>query len=135
MLAACVVLAGCSEVESAEVSGYDPAKVEAVPGQDGVVQVTFTQEGADRTGLETAPVQGGAGGIVVPYASLIYDPEGKSFVYQQTDRLSFMRVEVVVERIDGRRVLLSEGPPVGSQVVTVGWTEVYGAELEIDGSH
>ena len=46
-----------------------------------------------------------------------------------------MRAEVKVDRIDGDRVLLSEGPPAGTKVVTVGAAEVYGAELEIAGSH
>ena len=46
-----------------------------------------------------------------------------------------MRADVVVDRIDGDRVLLTEGPRPGSRVVTVGAAEVYGAELEIAGSH
>jgi multidrug efflux pump subunit AcrA (membrane-fusion protein) len=72
---------------------------------------------------------------VIPYEALIYDDEGDTHVYASPKPLSFLRVPVEVERIVGNRVLLSEGPPVGTSVVTVGAIEVYGAELEIAGSH
>jgi hypothetical protein len=36
-----------------------------------------------------------------------------------------------VDRIEGDRVLLTDGPPAGTKVVTVGVTEVYGTELEV----
>ena len=36
-----------------------------------------------------------------------------------------------LDRIEGQRVYLSDGPPAGTAVVTVGATEVYGTELEI----
>ena len=42
---------------------------------------------------------------------------------------------VTVDRIEGKRVFVSKGPAAGTKVVTVGATEVYGAELEIAGSH
>jgi hypothetical protein len=42
---------------------------------------------------------------------------------------------VEVDRVERDRVLLTDGPPAGSEVVTVGATEVYGAELEIAGGH
>ena len=65
----------------------------------------------------------------------IYDAEGKTWVYTVAGPLTFQRAEVVVDRIAGGRVVLTAGPPAGSDVVTVGAMEVYGAELEIGGSH
>jgi multidrug efflux pump subunit AcrA (membrane-fusion protein) len=70
---------------------------------------------------------------VVPYEALIYDPEGKTYVYVVTKPLSFQREEVEVDRIEGDRVLLSAGPAAGTKVVTVGAAEAYGTELEIAG--
>ena len=127
-----LLLTGCNEIESAAVSGYEPSKLEAVSGTE-IPLVTFTQEGADRTGLQTAAVTASGGHIVAPYASVIYDPEGGTYVYTVVEPLSFMREEVTVDRVVNNRVLLSDGPAAGTEVVTVGLAEVYGTELEVAG--
>ena len=133
---AALPLSGCKEVETETAVGYEPAKVEEVKGKGAdLKRVTFTAEGAARTGLRTAPVRRDGKRKLVPHAALIYDPEGKTFVYTSLKRLTFLRAPVEVDRIEGDRVLLSEGPPAGTPVVTVGAIEVYGAELEIAGSH
>jgi hypothetical protein len=135
LLIAAVPLAGCSEVESAAVDGYHPSKVEELEGS-GAKRVTFTEEGAERTGLRMAVVERRDGRRVVPYESLIYDGQGTPYVYARTGGpLSFVRAEVAVERVEGDRVLLRDGPPAGTKVVTVGASEVYGAELGIEGGH
>jgi hypothetical protein len=121
---------GCKEIEQESATGYQPSKLESVEGAD-VKRVTFTTEGAKRTGLRTAPVRRAGADKVVPYAALIYDAEGKTYVYTSAKPLSFLRDEVKVDRIDGARAILSEGPPAGTAVVTVGTFEVYGTELEI----
>jgi hypothetical protein len=135
LIIACLVLTACSEVESATVSGYQPSKVQPEAGTDSAVRVTFTQEGADRTGLETAPVRRSGTFSVVPYAAVIYDPQGLTYVYSRVEPLAFVRVQVVIERVEGNAVLLSKGPGVGTEVVTVGSLQVYGTELGIDGAH
>ena len=129
-----LALAGCAEVETEVVAGYQPSKVEPLAGAD-VKRVTFTAEGAKRTGLETAEVRGDGDGLVVPYAAVIYDPEGKTFVYTSAKPLTYVREEVTVERIEGDWAFLTDGPPAGTEVVTVGVAEVYGAELGIGGGH
>jgi hypothetical protein len=135
LVAATVALPACGGGGSPASTAYAPAHLEQTDGGDGAVRITFTQEGADRTGLETARVQREGQHIVVPYAALVYDPEGKSWVYTRVDRLSYTRVEVDVDRVEGRRALLAKGPAPGTEVVTVGAVEVYGTELGIDGSH
>lgn len=133
VLAGVTLLSGCQEVESpATESGYQPAKVEEVDGGD-AVQVTFTQDGAARVGLQRAAAVTVDGQTVVPYAALIYDGQGVPWVYTALDELTFRRVQVEVDRIEGSRVFLSGGLPAGSRVVTVGATEVYGTELGIGG--
>lgn len=129
-----LVLPACSEVEPAAEGGYQPAQL-AHDGGASFPRVTFTGEGAARTGLRTATVARSAGHAVVPYAALIYDGQGDSFVYTSPRPLTFVRAPVAVARVDGDRVLLSEGPPAGTVVVTVGASEVYGTELEIAGGH
>jgi hypothetical protein len=127
-------LGGCAEVEDASVDGYQPASLSSVAGTD-FKQVTFTEEGAARTGLETAPVRRSGRRIVVPYEALIYGGDGTSYVYASPKPLTYQRTEVAIDRIRGSRVLLAGGPRAGSRVVTVGASEVYGAELEIAGGH
>jgi multidrug efflux pump subunit AcrA (membrane-fusion protein) len=124
---AALPLAGCTEVETETATGYEPSTLEPVKGNDDRQRVKFTAEGARRVDLQTASVRRN----VVPYAALIYDPEGKTFVYTSPKPLEYLREEVKVDRIDGDRVLLSRGPPAGTRVVTVGAAEVYGTELEV----
>jgi hypothetical protein len=44
--------------------------------------------------------------------------------------LTFVRHALEVEAIEGNEAILSEGPPAGTLVVTVGTAELYGAEFE-----
>jgi hypothetical protein len=124
-------LSACSEIEEETEAGYEPATLQAVKGRDDLKRVTLTAEGARRIGLETAEVDRSGGDKTVPYAALIYDPEGDVYVYTGAGRRSYLREEVEVRRIDGNQALLSRGPPTGTTVVTVGAAEVHGAELEI----
>jgi hypothetical protein len=124
---AALPMAGCTEVETETATGYEPSTLEPVKGNEDLKRVTFTAEGAKRVGLQTASVRRN----VVPYAALLYDPEGKTYVYTSPKPLEYLREEVKVDRIEGDRVLLSRGPPAGTRVVTVGAAEVYGTELEV----
>jgi hypothetical protein len=126
-------LAACKEVEEEVEAGYVPAKLVEVEGSD-VPRVSFTAEGARRTGLKTAPVRRIGAGKVIPYEALIYDPDGGAYVYEKAEPLSYLRVEIEVKRITGDAVLLEDGPPAGTRIVTVGAAEVHGAELEVAGS-
>jgi ABC-type oligopeptide transport system substrate-binding subunit len=128
---AALPLAGCTEVETETATGYEPSTLEPVKGNDDLQRVTFTAEGAKRVDLQTAAVRRSGAQKVVPYAALIYDPEGKTYVYTSPKPLEYLRAEVKVDRIEGDRVLLSRGPPAGTRVVTVGAAEVYGTELEV----
>ena len=127
VLAAALVslpVAGCAEVESESASGYEPSKLAHA-------RVTFTAEAARRTALRTGTVQRRGTRVTVPYAALLYGPEGNTYVYTSPRPLQYLREEVHVDRIEGTRVLLSHGPAPGTRVVTVGAAEVYGTELEV----
>lgn len=129
VLVAGLPVAGCAEVESESATGYEPAKLEPVEGDR--KRVTFTAEAARRIGLRTARVRHSADDKVVPYAALLYDPQGNTWVYTSPTPLEYLRAPVRVQRIDGDSVFLADGPPVGTEVVAVGATEVYGTELEV----
>ncbi len=66
---------------------------------------------------------------VVPYAAVYYDAQGASWVYVNSRPQAFERRRISVERVVGDLAVLSEGPPVGTSVVTVGAPLLYGAEI------
>ena len=125
---------GCSESEPDDGDTYYPATVDELDHGD-MKRVTLTDDAASRIGLESATARQDGSLTVVPYAALIYDGDGDAWVYEARGRLEFVRTEVDVERVEGDLAWLSEGVTPGARVVTVGATELYGAELEIDGGH
>ena len=119
-----------------------PASVEPIEGTE-LSRVILTEKAAERLGIQTTPVseaeapQGSAGGdatprTMVPYAALLYDVDGGAFVYTNPEPLTFIRAPITVDYIDGDNVVLLEGPPSGTEVVTVGATELFGAEFEFE---
>jgi hypothetical protein len=124
-------LAACTEVKPADKEHYSPASITPVKGEKDLVSVTLTREGADRIDLATATVAArSGGGKVIPYAALLYEKDGGAFVYTNPKGLTYVRAHVEVDRVAGDRVLLREGPAVGTRVVTTGAPQVHGAELE-----
>ena len=66
-----------------------------------------------------------------PYAAVLYDPSGETWVYTSPGRLAFVRAPIRIDRIVGDRAFLSSGPPAGTDVVTVGAPELLGVEYEV----
>jgi len=66
---------------------------------------------------------------ITPYSSLYYDGKSEAWVYVQKKPLIYERQRVEVERIVGEQAVLKDGPPVGTDVVTVGAPLLYGAEV------
>lgn len=129
-----LLLAGCSGGDEAAGDAYYPSHVEDIEGSD-VKHISITDDAALRIGLETAEVVAAGDLLAAPYGALIYDGLGKPWLYVVEKPLEFVRHAVVIDRIEGDRVLISEGVRPGDQVATVGSTEIYGTELGIDGSH
>ena len=124
-----------------------PARVERLGGT-GLNRLILSTQAATRLGIQTglirrvqasgmlrnvAPYAQVRGTLrVVPYAAVIYDPEGKTWVYTEPKPLTFVRAPVSVAYIDGDLAVLSAGgPPDGTRVVTVGVSELYGTELGV----
>jgi hypothetical protein len=95
----------------------------------GIASVTLTEKAAERTGIQTAAVEdGSSGALAVPYSAIWYDAKGNAFVYTVTEPLTYIRAPITVDRVEGDQVILSAGPSVGTEVVTQGVAELYGAE-------
>jgi len=110
-----------------------PSEVEDIEGTD-LSEVTLTAKAIERIGLQTelvTQIHGSPLRLVVPYSSILYDSQGRVWVYINPENRTFVRHEVKVDYIEGDRVYLTEGPPVGTKVISVGVAEVYGAEFEV----
>jgi hypothetical protein len=129
LIAAGIALSACGASQET-ASHYEPARLEPIEGTD-VKRVKFSAEGAKRVGLKTVAIRQKGQGMVMPYAGVIYDSAGNTYAYTSPERLTFVRRGIEIDRVDGDLVVLSEGPPAGTRVVTVGAAEVYGTEFEV----
>jgi hypothetical protein len=132
-LGALPALSACSN-RPGEVAKIQPAKVVKIEGTD-TKRVELTEKAGRRLGIETTTVKEAtgpqAGHTVVPYAAVIYDADGLASVYTSPAPLSFVRKPVTVSTIEGDSVYLTDGPPAGTAVVTVGTAELFGTETGI----
>ena len=129
MLGAAVLVGGCKDESTA--SKYHPAKIEETD-QKGINRVTLDARAAERIGLQTAAISeervGTAARPIMPYGALLYDTKGETWAFTNPQPLVFIRQKVVVQDIVGDKVILAEGLPAGTVVVTVGAAELMGAE-------
>jgi hypothetical protein len=138
LIAAGISLSACNQIAGTSTGGYEadkPAepvsKVEPIKGTE-VQLVKFSALGAKKIGLKTAVIRRDDGKKVMPYDALLYDSKGRAFAYTSPKPLTFVRKVIKVERKDGDRVVLAEGPPAGTRVVTTGADEVYGTEVGVE---
>jgi hypothetical protein len=125
-------MSACGNSSSDESSGGEPVTVEPVKGTD-LNRLTLTAQAAERLGIETAQVRKrSVRRTVVPYGAVLYSADGTTFTYTSPAPRVYVRAPIRVARIDGDDVILSMGPPVGTQVVTIGSQELYGSEYEVE---
>ena len=84
-----------------------------------------------RVRVETPLSGSGALHKVVPHSSLIYGAHGETWVYTSPEPLTYVRHTVSVDYIEDDLAVLSDGPPAGTEVVSVGAAEVFGTEFEV----
>lgn len=72
---------------------------------------------------------------VIPYAAVIYGLKGETWVYTNPESHVYIRQAVVIDFIEGDLAVLTEGPEIGTQVVTAGSSELFGAESGVGGGH
>jgi hypothetical protein len=140
-LLATLSLAGCAQAvdrpQSADTPAADsgPAKVEHLKG-DEPARVTLIASAAKRLDIQTAEVQGASDGgkqmSVVPYAAVLYDTNGDTWMYVNTAPLVYVRHHITVDHMNGDQAVLSSAPPVGTKVVIVGAAELFGSETEFE---
>lgn len=127
-----LLLAGCA----GRTSPYE--KIEPytlIAGEDGINTVILTEKAAERLQVASAPVGqesiDGETRLVVPYASLIYDTSGGTWVYTNPEPLTFVREAVTVDFIEGDMVVLDTGPDPGTAVAIASVSELYGTDTGV----
>jgi hypothetical protein len=124
-IGAVLVLAGCKSDNVTEV--HHPAKLEE-SGMEGILKVTLEEKAVDRIGIQTTQVIAQGLKLIVPYGAILYDTKGDTWTFTHPAPLTYVRAKIVVESVEGDRAILSQGPPAGTTVVTVGAAELMGAE-------
>lgn len=110
-----------------------PAQVTPITGTN-LSRVTLTERAAQRLGITTdtvRPAPANNGATVIPYAAVLYDTNGATWAYTNPEALVYVRHQITVDSIDQDVAVLSDGPPVGTRVVTTGAAELFGAEFGI----
>jgi hypothetical protein len=120
-----LLLSACGP-SSETVEKIAPSTLEEIEGTD-LSRVILTEKAAERLGIETVS----ASGTSVPYAAVIYDIEGNTWIYTNPAPLTFVREPIVIDHIDGDMAILAEGLTSEMNVVTVGVSELYGTETGV----
>ena len=140
---AALALSACAGTPEETASRAQSVTIESVEGSE-LARLTLTDQAAERLDIQTAPVDEamvaatatGDGALVqrrvVPYAAVLYDRAGDTWAYTNPQPLVFVRHAITVDYIDGQQAVLSAGPDIGTQVVIVGATELFGAEVGVD---
>ena len=142
MLAVAIVslaVLGCQAPAADSTAKEEPATIESVAGEGQLHRITLTQRAAQRLGIQSVAVARAAGAgsrVQIPYSSVIYDAEGNAWAYIEDGApLVYVRhpitVDDIVKDAAGDYAILSEGPELGTAVVSVGVAELFGAEFEV----
>lgn len=132
-MVAALQLTGCTPVSTDYEREHEPAEVEPIEGTD-LSRVVLETEAAERLGIETTPIRAMEGSEtqqVIPHGALLYDARGATWAYTNPTALTYVRESITVDYIEEDQVVISEGPPSGTQVVTVGVAELFGVETGV----
>ncbi|MEO6472140.1 MAG: hypothetical protein ABIR57_09420 [Aeromicrobium sp.] len=132
IVAVAASLTACDKAEDDESEYPSQSKLEPIKGIPGHHTVTLTPLGAKQVGIQTTPVAGSNKLKELPYDALLYGADGTTFIYTSPKALTYRYAKITLEKIVGERIYFSEGPKVGTQVVTRGVPQVHGADIELE---
>lgn len=122
-LLAVSLLAACGEAVSDEHEIVEPGHYD-----EETSLITMSAEASERLDIQTMPVETRGGVLVVPSSALLVLPDGTFQLYTNPESLVFVPEPIDVDRDNGRLAFLTDGPPAGTAVVTVGVPELYGIQ-------
>lgn len=113
-----------------------PVEVTAIEGSN-LHRVTLTERAIQRLDLTTTEVReqrvsrSDSPRKVVPYAAVIYDPQGQTWIYTSPQPRTFIRYKVDVDYVEGGVAVLKDGPPAGTVIALRALAELYGADFGV----
>jgi len=119
------LLSACAP-KASSTTKVSPVTLEPIEGTD-FQRLILTEKAAQRLDIQTAEVSGTS----IPYAAVIYDTQGNTFVYTNPAPLTFVRASIMIDHIEGDQAILSEEIASGTAVVTLGVSELYGTETGV----
>ena len=133
LIVAALQLSACAP-KATTIEKISPSVVETIEGSD-LKRVILTQKATERLNIQMGSIHdeqvNGVNRSVVPYAAIIYDLEGKTWLYTSPAPLTFVREPITIEFIEGDTAVLTNGPSSGTEVVIVGVPELYGTETGV----
>ena len=90
------------------------------------------KDGALRLGQRvgvTIPLRADEESFVVPWAAVVHDVQGGTWVYEKSGPQSYVRRRVQVKQVVGQFAALAGGVKAGASVVTTGVAELFGTEF------
>jgi hypothetical protein len=124
-------LSACSSANDEATAPDQAASVEPIKGTR-YNKVSLSADAVRRLGIKTATISEQRGRKVIPYTAVSYTPNGRTFTYTRPAAGTFVRQPVRVQTVRKGEAILSQGPPVGTVVVTVGSPELFGVEYEFE---
>lgn len=134
LIMATFVLAACGQASPDTSELPAPAVLEEIDGSD-LHRITLTERAAERLGIETMALEeqaiDGSQRLVVPYSAILYDIDGATWVYTSPEPLTFVREAVTIDYVEDDQAVLTDGPEAGTEIVTTGVAELYGADIGV----
>ena len=127
LAAAAFLLPACADVSKEKAETPEPAELVAYEGSDQEA-IVVEPEAVERLGIQTASVEKGGSGTMMPAAAVFYGLEGETWTYTSPEENTYLRVPITIADIDGDTASMTEGPEPGTQVVVVGAPELFGVE-------
>jgi hypothetical protein len=129
-----VSLSACSRGEGSsteEGAANEPVTITPIQGTN-VDRLTMTRRAAERLDLHLARTVAAGGQTIVLAGAVLFEPDGETFVYISSQPLAFVHQTVEVDHFQGDIAVLSSGLRPGTNVVTLGAAELYGAETGLE---
>lgn len=130
-----LTLSACSQ-HAGTHHKIEPAHVEHLEGSE-LSRVTLTEKAIERLDVQTERARmadvarSETQRLVIPYSAVLYDEHGKTWVYKSPSPRTYVRHHIEIDYIDGELAVLSDGPPAGTDVVSIGAAELLGTEFEV----
>jgi hypothetical protein len=128
-IAAGMLLLGCKGEAVGTKTVGRPATVEKLDG--GITRIKLTESAAKRLGIRLEELKKGEQRLEASYAVIVYDNHGGEWAYAMRQPNVFERAPVNIERVEGDKVYLVDGPPPGTKLVTAGAAELLGIEFGV----